>query len=155
MPLPFSPILLVEGRMPPLSTYIKGPLGGEFDTSGLREFIRRAFLSSPHHAPSLSYLSLSRGSPKGCVGARATPPLHDEVLQKFRIGSKPIYFRNLGWIRIQKESLCAIRVRVLRGTARAALRCCASVVALVSLRRDLHDLEVGYVIFIVNACTGA
>jgi hypothetical protein len=24
-----------------------------------------------------------------------------------------------------------------------------------SLLKDLHDLEVGYVVFIVNACTGA
>jgi hypothetical protein len=49
--------------------------------------------------PSPLSLSLSCGSPKGCIGARSTPSLHDEVLEEFRIGSKPIYFRNLGWIR--------------------------------------------------------
>jgi hypothetical protein len=48
--------------------------------------------------------SLSCGSPKGCAGARATPSLHDKVLQEFWIGSKMIYFRNLGWTR-----LCEIR----------------------------------------------
>jgi hypothetical protein len=36
-----------------------------------------------------------------------------------------------------------------------ALSHCASVVALVSWRRDLHDLEVGYDVFIVNAYAGA
>jgi hypothetical protein len=29
------------------------------------------------------------------------------------------------------------------------------VVTLASWRQDLHDLEVGYVVFIVNACAGA
>jgi hypothetical protein len=42
--------------------------------------------------------------------------------------------------------------RLLRGASRAALSHCAGVVALVSRHRDLHDLEVGY---IVNACAGA
>jgi hypothetical protein len=27
--------------------------------------------------------------------------------------------------------------------------------AVVLLRQDLHDLEVGYIVFIVNACVGA
>jgi hypothetical protein len=39
----------------------------------------------------------------------------------------------------------AIQVRVHRGTARAVLEL---------LLQDLHDLEVGYVVFIVNACAG-
>jgi hypothetical protein len=43
--LPFSPILLVGCDVPHLFTYIKGFLGGEFDTSGLREFLEE--LSSP------------------------------------------------------------------------------------------------------------
>jgi hypothetical protein len=101
------------------------------DTSGLREFLRRALLSTPHNVPPLSLsLSISCGSPKGCVGARATPLLHDKVLQEFQIGSKPIYFHNLGWIRIRKESWCAVRVRVLRGGACAALCRCTDAVAL-------------------------
>jgi hypothetical protein len=40
----------------------------------------------------------------------------------------------------------AVRVRVRGGAARAVLE---------SLLQDLHDLEVGYVVFIVNACAGA
>jgi hypothetical protein len=32
---------------------------------------------------------------------------------------------------------------------------CTGIVALVSWRRDFHDLEVGYVGFIINACAGA
>jgi hypothetical protein len=137
---PFSPTLLVEGRMPPPSPYIKGPLE-----------------ESPCACPLLSSLSLSLvcvALRMGCVGARATPTLHDEVLQKFWIGSKPIYFRNLGWIRIRKESSCTVGVRVLQGAAHAALSRCAGVVALVPRHRDLHDLEVGYAVFIVNACAG-
>jgi hypothetical protein len=38
-----------------------------------------------------------------------------------------------------------VRVRVRGGAARAVLE---------SLLQDLHDLEVGYVVFIVNACAG-
>jgi hypothetical protein len=36
-----------------------------------------------------------------------------------------------------------------------ALSCCAGVVALESWRQDLHDLEVSYVNFIINACAEA
>jgi hypothetical protein len=64
-------------------SYIRRPLGGEFDTSGLREFLGRALLPSPPHPPSLSPLSLSWGFPKGCVGGRSTPPLHAIVLREF------------------------------------------------------------------------
>jgi hypothetical protein len=32
---------------------------------------------------------------------------------------------------------------------------CTGVVALESWRQDLHDLEVGYIGFIINACGGA
>jgi hypothetical protein len=59
--------------------------------------------------------------------------------------------------------LYAVRVRVLRGTTHAALCRCAGVVTLASWRRGaaalwrrvLHNLEVGYVSFIINACVGA
>jgi hypothetical protein len=33
--------------------------------------------------------------------------------------------------------------------------CCAGIVAPVSWHQDLHDLEVGYFGFIINACVGA
>jgi hypothetical protein len=48
---------LVWGKLSPFPLY-KEPLGGEFDTSGLREFLGRALLSSPPHAldTSLTYL---------------------------------------------------------------------------------------------------
>jgi hypothetical protein len=39
-----------------------------------------------------------------------------------------------------------VRVRVRGGAARVAPE---------SLLQDLHDLEVGYVVFIINACAGA
>jgi hypothetical protein len=35
------------------------------------------------------------------------------------------------------------------------LCCRTGVVAVALLRQDLHDLEVGYIVFIVNACAGA
>jgi hypothetical protein len=93
--------------------------------------------SSPLHSPPCASplpLSISCGSPKGCVGARATPLLYDKVLQEFWIGSKPIYFRNLGGIWIRKESWCAVHVRVLRGGACAALCRCTAAVALAPWR---------------------
>jgi hypothetical protein len=40
----------------------------------------------------------------------------------------------------------AVRVRVRRGAAHAVLE---------SLLQDLRDLEVSYIVFIVNACAGA
>jgi hypothetical protein len=42
--------------------------------------------------------------------------------------------------------MIVVRVRVRGGAARVAPE---------SLLQDLHDLEVGYVVFIVNACAGA
>jgi hypothetical protein len=96
---------IIWKRITPSSHYINPlpPHGGELDTGGLRELLGRALLSSPSCVTPLP-LSLSCGSPKGCVGARVTPSLHDEVLWEFWIGSKPIYFHNLGWIQIRKES---------------------------------------------------
>jgi hypothetical protein len=42
--------------------------------------------------------------------------------------------------------MVAVRVRVRGGAARAGPK---------SLLQDLHDLEVGYVVFIISACAGA
>jgi hypothetical protein len=46
----------------------------------------------------ISLYPLSCGSPKGCIGAESTPPLHIVVLRNFWIRSEPTYFCNLGWI---------------------------------------------------------
>jgi hypothetical protein len=54
-----------------------------------------------------------------------------------------------------KKSSFTICVRVLGGAALVVPGCCAGVVALELWHRDLHDLEVGYVGFIINACAGA
>jgi hypothetical protein len=40
-------------------------------------------------------------------------------------------------------------------TVRVQLHGGAACVAPESLLQDLHDLEVGYIVFIVNACAGA
>jgi hypothetical protein len=74
----------VGGKLSPSPLY-KEPLGGEFDTSGLREFLGRALLSSSCAFP---LPSLPCGSPKGCVGLRSSPSLHATVLREFRIRSK-------------------------------------------------------------------
>jgi hypothetical protein len=64
MPPPFSPTFLVEGRVPPPSTYINGPLGGEFDMCELRELLGRALLSPSCTTPLLSLsVSLSHVAP--------------------------------------------------------------------------------------------
>jgi hypothetical protein len=42
--------------------------------------------------------------------------------------------------------MIVVHVRVRRGAARVAPE---------SLLQDLHNLEVGYVVFIINACAGA
>jgi hypothetical protein len=122
-PLAASPMGSLVGRRSPPHLLYKSPLGGEFDTSGLRKFLRRAPLSSPPHTPLLSSLSLCLlyGSPKGYIGARATPSLHNEVLREFRIGSKAIYFHNLGLIRdpegVNIRHMCTSTTRCcMRGT---------------------------------------
>jgi hypothetical protein len=87
---------LGKGKAYPSSPYIRSPLAGEFDTSGLRDVLEE--LSSPPHAPPLSHLSLM-WLPKGYVGTRSAPLLHTVVLRDPGSDQKPIYFRNLGWIR--------------------------------------------------------
>jgi hypothetical protein len=61
--------------------------------------------------------------------------------------SNAIFFRNLGW---NKDSIGVIVIAVL-----ARVRVRAARVASKSLLQDLHDLEVGYIVFIVNACARA
>jgi hypothetical protein len=77
------------------------------------------------------------------------------VLWEFRIGSKPIYFRNLGWIRDPEGVIVHHLCTSTQGAALVAPGRCAGIVAPVSWRQDLHDLEVGYVGFIINAYAGA
>jgi hypothetical protein len=60
--------------------------------------------------------------------------------------SKAIYFRILAGNGVLGVIVVAVRVRVHGGAARAVREL---------LLQDLHDLEVGYVVFIVNACVGA
>jgi hypothetical protein len=120
---------LVGDKLSPVPLYT-GPLGGELDMGGLRELLGRALLSSPPHAPPTSPLSLSLscGSSKGCVEARATPPLHDKVQREFRIGSKPIYFRNLDWIRdpegVIVHHMCTSTTRCCTCNTKLLHRCC-------------------------------
>jgi hypothetical protein len=72
------------------------------------------------------------------------------MLWKFEIRSKPTYFRNLGWIR-DPEVIISLYVYEYY----EVLPLVAQVVALVlSQYQVLHDHEVGYISFIINACAG-
>jgi hypothetical protein len=91
------------------------PINSEAPRGGGTQHNSHGEVSSLLCATSLSSLSLLCGSSKGCVGPRSTPPLYAIVLRKFRIRSKLIYFRNLGWIRdpevIVDHHMCAITRR--------------------------------------------
>jgi hypothetical protein len=71
----------VGGKVSP-PHYIKGPLGGELDTHGLRELLGRALLSSPPLVPVLSPLSLM-WTPEGLRRSEGDSTTHDKVLQEF------------------------------------------------------------------------
>jgi hypothetical protein len=97
-------------------------------------------------ATSLLPLSLPRGLLKGYVGEgnhhRCTP----SCCGVSRSLSKAVYFRISARNGVPRVIMVAVRVRVQRGAARAVPE---------SLLQDLHDLEVSYIVFIVNACVGA
>jgi hypothetical protein len=69
---------------------------------------------------------------------RCTPSCYE----KFQIQSKQIYLRNLGWIKDPDVIVCEYS-KVL------------PFVAPELLHQDIHDLEVGSLSFIINACAGA
>jgi hypothetical protein len=104
--------------------------------------VRRPLFWPP---PSTS-LSLPRGLPKGCVGDgnhhRDTPLCCGVSGSLFQ----SLYFRILAGNGVPGVIVVALRVRVRGGAARAVPE---------SLLQDLHDLEVGYVVFNSNACAGA
>jgi hypothetical protein len=60
--------------------------------------------------------------------------------------SKAVYFRISAGNGVLGVIVVAVHMRVRGGAARAVPE---------SLLQDLHDLEVGYVVFIINACAGA
>jgi hypothetical protein len=100
-----------------------------------------------------SPISLSCGSSKGCVGAninsttarhRATTIL--DLIQTDLLLQSRLDQRSRGHHRSLYVYECYEVLPLV------ALSRCASVVALESWRQDLHDLEVGYVGFIINAC---
>jgi hypothetical protein len=57
-----------------------------------------------------------------------------------------VYYRISAGTGIPEVIMVAVRVRVFRGAARVMSE---------SLLQDLHNLEVGYIVFIINACVGA
>ena len=104
-------------------------------------------LSSPHVPLSLSLsCSLSHVVPRraahegeNSTAARRHAAEIPDPIQK-------IYFRNFCWIGDPE-------VFVDHRTCASTQRCCTCGAG--SLHQDLHDLEVGYVGFISNACAGA
>jgi hypothetical protein len=82
-------------------------------------------------------LSLLRGLLKGLRRLGISPPLHAVVCGVSRFRPTPSTSAILARSGIPEVIVIAVRVRV-RGVL-----------------QDLHDLEVGYVVFIVNGCAGA
>jgi hypothetical protein len=132
----------------PLPYYIKGVPGGDMRNTSHEP--------SSYHllgAPVLSWsvalclsLSLPCGLPKGCIGDgnhhRDTPPCCRVSGSLFQ----SLYFRISAGDGVLGVIVVAVRVRVRGGAVRAVPE---------SLRQDLHDLVVGYVVFDSNACAGA
>jgi hypothetical protein len=75
-----------------------------------------------------------------------TTATHRRVVEFTDPCSKAIYFRISVGNGVSGVIMVAVRVRVRGGAARAVPE---------SLLQDLHDLEVGYVVFASNACEGA
>jgi hypothetical protein len=101
------------------------------------------------HEPSStasSYHLLVRQPSPGCIGDgnhhRDTP----SCCGVFRSLSKAIYFRISAGNGVPRVIVVVVHVRVHGGAAHVVPE---------SLLQDLHDLEVGYVVFIVNAFAGA
>jgi hypothetical protein len=112
-------------------------------------------LASSYHlpgAPASSWpppsasLSLPRGLPKGCVGDENHHRCMPSCCGVSGSLSKAVYFRISTGNGVPGVVMVAVRLRVRGGSAGAVPE---------SLLQDLHDLEVGYVVFIVNACAGA
>jgi hypothetical protein len=105
----------------------------------------RSLLSSSCASPlPLPRLSLSCGSPKGCIGVRSTPPLHPVVLREFQIWSKPTYFHYLGWIRKTRRIHCSPYVyettRCYSCDTKSLRRCCRTGVVTSSSTRPRGQL---------------
>jgi hypothetical protein len=137
--------------LPPPS-YIRSPLGGELDTRGLREFLWRSSplplmrISSP-----LSLMWLPKGLRRREVNSTAAhrrAAVIPDLIQTNLLPQSQLDQRD------RKKSSFTVCVRVLGGAALVAPGCCARIVAPVSWCRDLHDLQVGYADFIINACAG-
>jgi hypothetical protein len=91
-------------------------------------------------------LSLPRGLPKGCVGDGNH---HYDTPSCCGVSgslSKAVYFRISAGNGVPGVIVVAVRVRVRGGAARVVPEL---------VLQDHHDLEVGYVIFIANACARA
>jgi hypothetical protein len=96
--------------------------------------------------PSLSLFSLSCGLPKGCVVARLHHRCTPSCCGVSGFGPTLSTSAISAGLEIPEVIMITVRVQVWRGAARVAPE---------SLLQDLHYLEVGYVVFIVNACAGA
>jgi hypothetical protein len=139
-----------RGKGAPPPHYIKGVPRGEMYNTPHEPFSTASSYDLLVHWPSLGRrplpLSPSRGHPKGYVGDEN---YHCDTSSCCGVSgsvSKAVYFHILAGNGVLGVIMVAIRVRVCGGAAHAVSK---------SLLQDLHDLEVGYVIFIVNACAGA
>jgi hypothetical protein len=152
-PLAASLDCLVGGKLSPIPLY-KGPPWRKVEHMWIEGAPWKSSTLPLMRLP--SPLSLSCGSPKGCIGAKSNTPLHAVMLGEFRIQSKTDLLpqSRLDW-RGRKKSSFAVCVRVLEGVALVASGHCVGIVAPVLWLQDLHDLEVDYIDFIINTCPGA
>jgi hypothetical protein len=126
------PILLVGWDVSHPSTYIKGPLEESLTQVDWESSYKSSPLLSPMRHLSSSFPLVHLPYLESCQQVRVFSSYRTSW--GYRTSSPNISFSAalLDWIR--KESWCAIRVRVLWGTARATLCRCAGAVALASWR---------------------
>jgi hypothetical protein len=129
------------------SPYIKrGARRGEHNTTSRAHPPLDAALLLYTWPPATSTsLSLPRGLMKGCVGGRSHQAACRRVVEFLDPCPTPSTSAILARTGILGVIVIAVHVRVCGGAARATPE---------SLLQDLHDLEVGYFVFIVNACAG-
>jgi hypothetical protein len=149
-----------RGKGAPLIPLYKPHHEGEFNTSGLRELLEELSYPLPYAPPLFLSSSWLSSHISICASELEETPHNGRCCAAgFPV---QILLLHCSTELEPGRRLYAVRVRVLRGTACAALCRCTGVVTLASWRRGaaalwrrvLHDFEVGYVGFIINACAG-
>jgi hypothetical protein len=161
-PLAVAALLLLPGRCPrlaweggkgaPSPLYKGGALGGGDAQHTISTSL--SHLATSYHLPGAPAspgrrplpLSLPRGLTKSYVGEGNHHHCTPSCCGVSESPSKAVYLRISAGNGVPIVSMVAVCVRVRGGVARAVPE---------SLLPDLHKVEVGYIIFIINTCAGA